>query len=134
MRFAYTAICIYEDAEKTKLIPIGGIGVSPSGQSMNKKAVKLVGYWIGEPYWGRGIVTEALQLITNYAFTQQCADAINDGTQIVRLEAAIFAFNAPSGRVLQKAGYQLEAIQKAAYIKLGQIQDAHLYVKIRDGI
>eukprot|EP01122_Echinamoeba_exundans_P002688 TRINITY_DN12649_c0_g1_i1.p1 TRINITY_DN12649_c0_g1~~TRINITY_DN12649_c0_g1_i1.p1 ORF type:complete len:197 (-),score=22.21 TRINITY_DN12649_c0_g1_i1:76-666(-) len=134
IRFANVAICLYDDSEKSKLIPIGGIGVHPSGQSINKKRVKQVGYWIGESYWGRGIVTEALQLITNYAFSQECADAINDGVQIVRLEAAIFAYNVPSGRVLEKAGYHLEAVQKAAYVKLGQVQDAHLYVKIRDGI
>lgn len=133
-RFANLAICCHDESDPNKTYPIGGIGISPSGQSMCKKRVKLVGYWIGEPYWGKGITSEALQLITNYAFTDICADKINDGVPIVRLEAAIFAHNVASGRVLQKSEYKLESIQRAAYFKEGKYVDAHLYVKLNPDI
>ena len=45
---------------------IGGIGFEIKGGVHRKTA--SIGYWLGEKYWGRGIATEALKLVTKYAF------------------------------------------------------------------
>jgi RimJ/RimL family protein N-acetyltransferase len=44
---------------------VGSIGLK-NMDLINKKA--NLGYWIGEEYWGRGIATECVGLIIDYAF------------------------------------------------------------------
>lgn len=131
LRYANLAICVSDEKDPGKLIPVGGIGINPVG-GLNKKRVKLVGYWLGEPYWGQGIVSEALSLMVSYAFSQKCAEAINNGDPISRLEAAVFAYNEASARVLAKNGFILEARQRAAYYKDGKDVDALQYVLLRE--
>ncbi|MGH8638421.1 MAG: GNAT family N-acetyltransferase, partial [Burkholderiales bacterium] len=55
-----------------------------------------IGYWLGEACWGRGVMTEALVLVTDALFTRH---------HLLRLFALPFADNAASARVLEKAGY-----------------------------
>jgi len=57
-----------------------------------------IGYWLGEAFWNRGIVTAAVSALSAYAFKK---------LQLVRLYAGIFASNPASMRVLQKFGYIL---------------------------
>lgn len=77
-----------------------------------------VGYWLGEAFWGRGIVTEALTAVTQYAIEQH---------DLTRVFALPFAGNAASCRVLEKAGYVLEARLHRSAIKDGVIQDQCQY-------
>jgi ribosomal-protein-alanine N-acetyltransferase len=80
-----------------------------------------IGYWLAEPYWGRGITTEALAALTKYAI----------GTHgLTRIYALPFAWNLPSCRVLEKAGYVLEARLRRSAIKDGQITDQMQYAYI----
>ncbi len=55
-----------------------------------------LGYWLGEPFWGRGFVTEAIGLITHLAFTRLGATS---------LCAWVFVGNDPSRRALEKNGF-----------------------------
>jgi ribosomal-protein-alanine N-acetyltransferase len=80
-----------------------------------------IGYWLGEAYWGRGIVTEALVLVTEHVF-----DAMN----MLRLYALPFADNAASVRVLEKAGYEREATLRSSSVKAGVARDQALYARI----
>lgn len=81
-----------------------------------------VGYWLGEPFWGRGIVTAALRTFTAYAF---------DTHDILRLQSPVFSWNAPSMRVLEKCGYRREGVLRSAAIKDGQVIDLMLYARLR---
>ena len=67
-----------------------------------------IGYWLGELYWGRGIVTEALMLVTEHVF---------EANNMLRLFALPFADNASSIRVLEKAGYVREARLRSSSVK-----------------
>jgi RimJ/RimL family protein N-acetyltransferase len=78
----------------------------------------LIGYWLGEAYWGKGIMPKALKLFVNYAFTT---------FDIVRLQAGVFNNNPRSMRVLEKAGFEKEGILKSSIIKNGVILDEHVY-------
>jgi [ribosomal protein S5]-alanine N-acetyltransferase len=80
-----------------------------------------IGYWLGETYWGRGIVTEALVLVTDHVFAT---------ANLLRLFALPFADNAGSIRVLEKAGYVREAILRSSSVKAGQPRDQALYARI----
>ncbi len=67
-----------------------------------------MGYWFGEPFWGRGIATVAVKLILEYGFF-----ALN----LERIYASVFDFNEASKRVLLKNGFELEGILKNAIFK-----------------
>jgi len=78
-----------------------------------------MGYFIGEKYWNRGIMTEAIKQMVIYAFTHF--------PHLRKIYATPYDFNTASHRVLQKAGFEREAILKQAAIKNGEIIDLHYY-------
>ncbi len=82
-----------------------------------------IGYWLGEPFWGRGIMTEAVGRLT--------ALALAEG-DIVRLFAPVFAWNAASMRVLEKNGYLREAVLRRAGFKDGKLFDRVIYARVQE--
>jgi ribosomal-protein-alanine N-acetyltransferase len=80
-----------------------------------------IGYWLAEPFWGRGITTEALVAVTDHAIQTH---------ELTRIYAVPFASNAASCRVLEKAGYVLEARLRHSAIKDGHITDQMQYAFI----
>jgi len=78
----------------------------------------LLGYWISEMYWGRGIMPQAVKLVVAYAFSN---------FDIVRIQASVNGNNNRSMRVLEKAGFVKEGILKSNIIKNGIILDEHVY-------
>ena len=100
---------------------IGGIGLTL--QSDVSRLSAEIGYWLGEPHWGQGIATAALIAVTNWAFAE---------FDLVRLYGKVFEWNPASGRVLEKAGYELEGRLRKSIVKESQVIDALLYARIRD--
>jgi len=78
-----------------------------------------LGYFIGEMYWNRGIMTNAIKEMVSYAFV--------NFPHLKKIYATPFAFNIASQKVLQKAGFEREAILKQAAIKNGEVVDLHYY-------
>jgi ribosomal-protein-alanine N-acetyltransferase len=98
---------------------VGGIGFSP-GADVERYSAE-VGYWLAEPFWGRGIAPEAVRLVSEYAF----------GTcNMLRLFALPFADNTQSIRVLDKAGYTREGVLRASSVKHGTARDQALYALV----
>ncbi len=81
-----------------------------------------IGYWVAEPFWGRGIATAAVHQLSHYAFAN---------FPLERLQATVFEWNTASGRVLEKAGYQLEGRLRRAIIKEARIGDTLIYGRVR---
>lgn len=106
-----TTFCIEADGEA-----VGGIGFML--QHDIERVSAEIGYWLGERYWGRGICTEALRALTKYAI---------ESHGLTRVFAVPFSHNAASCRVLEKAGYVLEAHLRRSAIKDGQVRDQRLY-------
>ncbi|WP_373511585.1 GNAT family N-acetyltransferase [Persicitalea sp.] len=107
--------------ETSLAITVGGEAVGGIGLELHDdigRCAAEVGYWIGQTYWGRGIVTEALKAFTKHAFGE---------FELSRLYALPFAHNRGSCRVLEKAGYQCEGIMRRSAIKDGEIVDQALY-------
>ena len=73
-------------------------------------------------YWGRGIATEALRAMTEYAFTT---------FDLCRLHAGVFEWNPASMRVLEKAGYTFEARHRKNVTKDGETIDRLVYALVR---
>jgi len=80
-----------------------------------------IGYFLGEPFWNKGIMTKAVNLICDYGF---------ENLDIIRIHAGIFEFNPASMRVLEKCGFKKEAVFEKAIIKNGKICSEHRYVKL----
>jgi ribosomal-protein-alanine N-acetyltransferase len=100
---------------------VGGIGLEPRQDVYRKTAI--LGYWLSEELWGRGIMPEAVKLVTNYAFTQ---------LDFIRVQASVYSKNPASMRVLEKAGFIKEGIMKNAIIKNGVVIDEHLYAILKN--
>ena len=98
---------------------IGGIGMCMrTGKDGHKDEI---GYWLAEPFWGRGITTEALVAVTRLAIETH---------GLTRVYALPFAWNIGSCRVLEKAGYVLEARLRQSAIKDGRVTDQMQYAFI----
>lgn len=98
---------------------IGGIGLGLQ-TDVNYRSCEI-GYWVGEPFWGRGIATAALCGLTDYAFAQY---------NLIRLFAYVFEWNPASMRVLEKAGYTYEGRLRKSATKDGQTVDQLLYARV----
>lgn len=77
-----------------------------------------VGYYIAEPYWGKGLGTSAIRQICEYIFRN---------TDIIRLFAEPFAHNIGSCRILEKSGFQLEGTLRKNAVKNGVVVDMKMY-------
>lgn len=97
----------------------GAIGYVP-GRDVERFSAEI-GYWLGEAFWGRGIVTEALALVTRHAFEHM---------NYLRLFALPFTDNAGSIRVLEKAGYVCEGTLRSSSVKYGQPRDQYMFAKV----
>jgi [ribosomal protein S5]-alanine N-acetyltransferase len=100
---------------------IGCISVVPQQGWMRCNAE--VGYWIGQAYWGRGIASEALKLVTAWAWEAH--------PELTRLFAPIFAWNEGSQAVARKCGYLKEADLPRSAIKAGRVIDRVQYAAYR---
>ena len=98
----------------------GAIGVH-RGQDVHRHTA-TVGYWLGEQFWGRGIMTEAVIAVTDFCF---------DNFPLHRISAEVFSSNPASARVLEKAGFSLEGRLKNHVLKDGKLLDSVLYARTK---
>ena len=98
---------------------IGAIGLHPLEDIYRLNSE--MGYWLGEKYWGMGITTEAIRQMVDYAFKN---------FELERIFARPFGSNIGSQRVLEKAGFKLEATFENTLIKNG-VYESQLYYAIR---
>jgi ribosomal-protein-alanine N-acetyltransferase len=100
---------------------VGGIGIHP--RAHEERHTAEIGYWLGEPFWGRGIATAAVRCLSQQALNQM---------DLYRLFANVFASNPASMRVLEKAGFQREGVLRRAVVKDDVLMDAVIYGLTRD--
>ncbi|HPT30332.1 MAG TPA: GNAT family protein [Prolixibacteraceae bacterium] len=100
---------------------VGNIGVHLKSDVYRLGAE--IGYFLGEPYWGKGIMTKAVNLVCDYAFRE---------LGIVRIDTGVFDFNPASMRVLEKCGFVREAVFRKSVIKRGKICNEVRYAKIKE--
>ena len=95
---------------------IGSIGVFRQ-QNIHSRTAEL-GYYIAEGYWGRGLMTEAVTQVCRHVF---------ENSDIIRIYAEPFAYNAASCRVLEKAGFKYEGTLRDNAVKNGKVIDMKMY-------
>jgi len=94
----------------------GGIGIHPQTDIHCKNAE--LGYWLAEPFWGQGIITEAIVQMVEYGFNHW---------NINRIFARPFGTNLASQKALEKAGFILEGKFEKALFKNGDYVDELVY-------
>jgi ribosomal-protein-alanine N-acetyltransferase len=102
----------------------GGIGYTL--HSDVERIAAEVGYWLGVSFWGRGVATSAVQMVTALAFSTH--------PELRRLYAVPYVSNPASARVLEKAGYKREAVLRQNVIKDGKILDQWVYAVLRSEV
>jgi RimJ/RimL family protein N-acetyltransferase len=120
----FIAMASEAEPETVFAIDVGGEAVGGIGFHLGQDVARLsaeIGYWLARPFWGRGIVTEALRAVTTHAIETH---------GLVRLYAMPFAWNLASARVLEKAGYVREATMRRAAVKEGRVVDQWLYAYV----
>lgn len=123
--FIESCIASDESCKCLRAIDVDGQAVGSIGIFKKDDVYRLsaeLGYWLGEPFWGRGIITAAV--------VRMCQD-IFSRWDIVRIFAEPFAQNAGSRRVLEKAGFKLEGILEKSVCKKGVLQDSCIYALLR---
>ena len=118
--------CKEDDEHKIcRAIVIGGKAVGSIGihfqEDVYRKSAEI-GYFLGEPYWGKGIMTRAIKEMCELIFCSY---------DIVRIYAQPYAYNIASRKALEKAGFVLEGILKSSVIKCGNIIDSCMYALIK---
>ena len=81
-----------------------------------------IGYWLGEKYQGKGIMTQAIKEITKYGFRE---------LKLRRVYALVFSFNKGSMRVLEKNGYKFEGTLRKEAKKDNKFFDCYIFAKTR---
>lgn len=100
---------------------VGSIGVFRQ-ENIHFRTAEM-GYYIGEPYWGKGIATSAVKQACQYVF---------ENTDIIRIFAEPFAYNKASCRVLEKAGFIFEGVLRGNAVKNGRVLDMRMYGLLKE--
>lgn len=108
------------------VIDIDGRAVGAIGSSMIKNTPFMIsfGFWLGEKYWGKGIITKAIKVYTGYIFSTF--------KNIQRIEASVYPWNEGSKKVLIKNGFKLEGVLRKSVKKDGKIIDKYMFSKLRN--
>ena len=71
---------------------IGGIGLASVRTKPN------IGYWLGKPYWGQGLMSEAVEALLAFAF---------DDLDVEEVVASVFDHNIASLRLQEHFGFKV---------------------------
>ncbi|OFX38534.1 MAG: hypothetical protein A2W95_03605 [Bacteroidetes bacterium GWA2_40_14] len=100
--------------------PVGNVGIT-LGNDVHKKSAAL-GYWLAEPYWGKGIMTQSVKWMVDYAFRN---------FDLNRIWAGVFSNNPASMKVLLNSGFKQEAVLQKAVVKDGQELDEYIFSMLK---
>ena len=109
------------DEEGARDALVGGLTLSNVRRGAAQSCT--LGYWMGQPYAGRGLMTEAVTAVIPYVF---------DELELHRVEAACIPENSPSRKLLEKTGFQYEGMARR-YLRIdGLWRDHLLYALLAD--
>lgn len=98
-------------------VHVGGIGLHKRYEHEAE-----VGYWVGQPYWNKGIAAEALRQIIEIGFEEM---------KLQRIFGLAFEGNQQSERVMIKCGFQYEGFLRKARIKDGKAVNCRIFAIVK---
>ena len=82
-----------------------------------------LGYWIAEPFWGKGYTAEACRAVLELVFAEYAPE---------RMQARVIDGNHASARVLAKLGFREEGVLRRSLLRRGNFEDVRMYSLLRD--
>lgn len=105
--------------------PVGCCGIifpdSPHSTDMQSREAEI-GYWIGKPYWGQGLIPEAVNALLSRCFNDLNLDAVWCGH---------YDGNTRSKRVIEKCGFKFHHTNRDIISPLGDLRTEHFYIMTR---
>ncbi|MGF6417987.1 RimJ/RimL family protein N-acetyltransferase [Stenotrophomonas sp. AN71] len=98
----------------------GSVGAQQG--SAERAHMAELGYWLGQAYWGQGLMTRVVGLFAPW---------VMDELRLFRLQAGVVDFNFGSARVLEKNGFQEEGVDRCAVYKRGVLHDLRRFARVR---
>lgn len=90
-----------------------------------QRKIARLSYWLGEPFWGQKLISEAAEAIVKYGFHR---------LKLEKIEAEVFSKNLPSKRILEKLGFTYEeTTQKEEKLNNSKI-DFEMYILLPENI
>jgi len=102
---------------------VGCIALEPELRAAGVRCNAEIGYWIGESFWRRGIASDAVRQVVDWAFAALPA--------LTRIHAPIYARSAGSQAVVRRCGFVQEGVMRASRIKAGEVIDCVSWAVIR---
>lgn len=98
--------------------PVGSAGImfNQNGNMKMKDSEAEIGYWIGVPYWGRGLIPEAVRELLRRCFVDFGCDVVWCG---------YYDGNDKSRRVQEKCGFKYHHTEKDKYSPMGDLRTEH---------
>ena len=117
---------IYAVVLKNSHEPVGSCGImfSDSLHSADMKQGEAeIGYWIGKPYWGQGLIPEAVKALLSRCFNELVLDAVWCG---------YYEGNNKSKRVCEKSGFKFHHTNHNILSPLGDKRTEHFYIMTKE--
>ncbi len=106
--------------------PVGSCGIMFSNSlhtaEMSQSEAEI-GYWIGKPYWGQGLIPEAVNALLSRCFNELKRSAVWCG---------YYDGNIKSKRVCEKCGFKYHHTNHNILSPLDDMRTEHLYLMTRD--
>ena len=98
-------------------LPVGSIGLHHSDLAKGEEEAEL-GYWIGVPYWGQGLVPEAAREVLRHAF---------EDLHLERVWCAYYDGNEKSKKVQEKLGFRHQwTNENVPVLQMGETRKEHV--------
>jgi len=123
---SFIEFCLSDTVQTTFAIEYNEMFVGVVDLVLQKDIYRLsaeLGYWLGEPFWGKGIATEAVKMIVDYGFNE---------LNLIRIFTGVIDRNIASQKVLEKVGFKLECISKKAIVKNNIICNEYKYSLLKE--
>ena len=112
------AVCLKADGR-----PVGSVGLHRNDIAESEDEYEL-GYWLGKPFWGQGIIPEASRELLRYAF---------DVLGMQRIWCGHYDGNVKSRRVMEKLGFSYHHTTEGLEVSLlGEIRTGHVMLLVRE--
>lgn len=126
IRTVFSAPEVYAVVLKDVGEPVGSCGImfpaSVHSAEMNRGEAEI-GYWIGKPFWGRGLIPEAVCALLSRCF---------DGLGLDTVWCGYYEGNFKSKRVIEKCGFRFHHTNRDVVSPLGDIRTEHFYIMDKD--
>lgn len=122
---SFIEMALAMDPQQMFAIEFDGLYVGNIGLHKRDDVYRLsaeIGYFLGEPYWNKGIMTRAVNLLCEYGFNK---------LDIIRIDTGVFEYNLASQKVLEKCGFVREAVFVNSVIKNERICNEVRFAKIK---